>query len=604
MRAWTERCAERLKAPVELRYCPPGRVVLSLPRADLDIELRSGPGPALRKEGNLGISPVGEFPEWKDESPARRDALEGVVECVRVDPGLDPDAADGALDLSPPLPWRLLAGALCGALLAAGALRRVGRKRVALGIAVALATMAGLLALRVGMLGFAFFHQNGHGPRWVETALGTGEGDSIYGPGFYEVFAMAARAAGRQPEHGVFWLQAVLGAAVPCFAYCAARRVGAGWRLAAAVALAIAMDPLLARMSLSESYFATMLCCNFAAVAALTLGARAPRITPAFWLGVVAAGLCIAQGARVHPLGWVPSALVPVVVLLGPGSPRRRALLTLLAGVGIAVVVAVSAGPALLDVLHGRLGRQWMPSTGFRLAEVLRGGLTPYFAALAIAAIVIRHVRAWLAAGIAALALALPAATDMLSAPNEAIDAAVYRQTWPVLAAAVASLLSIAPRRFPRALRQRARSVVAGLVLAVGLASAAWRFRPLTQLPTDALEQRWAAEWRRNLPAEASLAFVERADKRAVSLPVYAPSVQLLPLATERPPMNFREHPGVLFYYRSSVCSSADARAYCDAVERELALDLVAERYLPARPSMRWSPYDTHSVRVALYRRR
>lgn len=610
--AWVARCGKQLGQPVELRFCPTRRVVLRLPRADLDVELRAGAGPAFRREGEIGISPVGEFPEWRQQPAARRDALEGVVRCVRDDPTADLFAKRASVARATsaprePPPWRLIALGLAGALLGARVARRGGLRRAAAGAAVGLGALAALAWLRQRVLGFAFFHQNGHGPRWIDTALDRGELDSPYGPGFRELFAWAAHATGVAPEQGVFWWQALLGASIPLLAYCAARGVGAERWLALAVAIVLAVDPLLARLSLSESYFAAMMAFDFAAVAALTIAARRPSLrSPLLWLGILTAGLCIAQGARLHPLAWVPSALVPAVALLGPGSLAARVRVTVAAGVGIALVVGLVTGPALLEVLSGRIGQQWMPSAGLRVSNVSRPDFWPYVALLGIAALVLRRRRAIIAAAVAALGLAHAPLVDMLSAPNLAVDETTRRLAWPVVAPALAVLLACAPRRVQREQRRRLGHAVAALVVVVGGARALSGFGSLTELPTDALEQRFALEWRAELTPGAAVAWVERAEKRSLALPLHPPKhpVTPLPLSTERAPMDFSAQPGALYYYRSSLCSTEDGRAYCETLERALELELVAERELPARPSMRWSLYDASVVRVALFKRR
>jgi hypothetical protein len=53
------------------------------------------------------------------------------------------------------------------------------------------------------------------------------------------------------------------------------------------------------------------------------------------------------------------------------------------------------------------------------------------------------------------------------------------------------------------------------------------------------------------------------------------------------------------------VCASEATRARCDELERALGiLEPIEARDLPARPSMRWHPYDGDAVHVALYRLR
>src|SRR4029079_12817816 len=57
-----------------------------------------------------------------------------------------------------------------------------------------------------------------------------------------------------------------------------------------------------------------------------------------------------------------------------------------------------------------------------------------------------------------------------------------------------------------------------------------------------------------------------------------------------------------LFYVRSSLCSSAEARSLCERLESEAQLEPLASQVLPALPSYTGLPYDRSEVEVALFR--
>ncbi|HEY5242403.1 MAG TPA: hypothetical protein VIJ22_13080, partial [Polyangiaceae bacterium] len=148
--------------------------------------------------------------------------------------------------------------------------------------------------------------------------------------------------------------------------------------------------------------------------------------------------------------------------------------------------------------------------------------------------------------------------------------------------------------------------VAAVLVVALGVVNAASHWRWVTELPTDALELRLALAWRDSIPPGARLVAVETAGVMAVQLPIYpsrredrAPVVRL---DVRGAPPALGSFGDQVFYYRSSLCSTSLARAWCDALEQTAVLEPVDVHDLPARPSTQAVVYDTASVRVGLYR--
>src|SRR5206468_274379 len=116
-----------------------------------------------------------------------------------------------------------------------------------------------------------------------------------------------------------------------------------GW-MPWAVAAVAALDPMLARISLSESYFnvgATLLA-GAAAVLGWAFGSALPLAARS--AAVVAASLLVSQAARLHPNTWLPAALLPLLILLGTGQWRDRIAHFAFAVAGMFTVVAISTG--------------------------------------------------------------------------------------------------------------------------------------------------------------------------------------------------------------------------------------------------------------------
>jgi hypothetical protein len=337
--AWAARCpAERgLAATVSFRA--EALLVFELAPSGLQVEVRPDSPKSFRHAGAIGVSPIGEFADWNQAPAAQQAALETFVACAAADPTLAFTGAPlSALERSAhragavvvAVPWLLLGGlaALAAALWRARELRR--RLPLLAGL------FGGALALRAVLLPWAFFHQNGQGPLWIDYALGE---PSPYGPGYREVFGWAARWAldgAHAPDRAVFAAQAVLGALVVPAGWLLANRAGARPALGLVVALLLALDPSLARAAQSESYYATLASLLFLATAALSLGACRPshgalgapaaseRIgSVSFGLGVLGAGLFIAQAARLHPIGWVAAATSRSRASRSPAARKR-----------------------------------------------------------------------------------------------------------------------------------------------------------------------------------------------------------------------------------------------------------------------------------------
>lgn len=594
---WMQACAERSKLEIVVRGCPERRFVIGIPSVGLDVEMAGPEVKAFHQVGAVGLSPIGSFPNWDNEPNApRRKAFEAIEECVRVDAAVPLGSPQKST--AQPRPW-LLGAALVFAFALAFVSTR-SQKRLWLGIGAFVAASALTLFARQLLLPFAFFHQNGIGPSWIDVALNANR-TSEYGPGFAELFEHVASASGRSPELGIFWLSAILGCTVPSSAYLGARALGASRAVSAIVFAGLALDPVLVRVAHSESYFGSTIAFGFAAATALLCGCRRPEPKSAtFVLAVLTSGLFIAQAARVHPIAWVPLALLPLVVLLGPRLGKQRVVACVLAGLGIAVVVSVATGPALFAVVKGTLGNQWMHRASPH--QPFAGQTLPFIALSLFAGWLLGGRRGWTTAAITFTSLVVGGATDLLSEPNPAVHGAFLRLQLPLLVPVAAMWVDRLARR--RRVERARYAPVAFAALVLFSIATSWS--RLTTLPTDAREAQFALEWRERLEPGSLVVYVEHAGYRNVRLPLYdqVTNASRLGISVGEPLPDLTKRSGHVYYYRSSLCATDDAKAACQAVEASASLELVTEKELPAIASMRWSPFPVARVTVGLYRRR
>jgi hypothetical protein len=611
---WAAACAQSSGLAVSLAGCPAGAIVVHVPdgsEGPLAVEISAASPERLRTVGALSLAPIGEFADWEREPPARRGALDAVVECVRVaTPPLDlsrarePHAGQAyrAAAGPAPLPWLLLGLAgVAFALLATH--RRALRARTAAPLAaLALST----LVVRALVLPSAFFHQNGQGPGWIDAAFR--QRTTGYGAGFNELFAALCRLAPAAPERPVFLAQAIAAATIPLLGFALARAAFASRTLAGSFAVALAIDPLSARLAQSESYYLTIEWLLFCAAALAAYGTRQGAKRSELALCLLGAGLAIAEAARVHPIGWIPAAVVPLVGLFTSADARRAVRQTAIAAAAIAVVVAATTGPAMLRTLRGQLGEHWIPVAGATFGRDLRTPVLCAVAAIALGLLAARRTaRAPLYGSLALLGLLAATAigTNLVGAATRAVNAAYGYLFAPLVLFALARLVAFARGRC-------GRSSERWLALSVACAAGTYAVlsaRSVCTLPTDAREIAWAIEWRRALPADAAVYWVGHAQQRVVDLPLYdgARMPQPMPLApggglddgsgsSGAPPR------GKAYYYRSSLCSTPDGREACDAFERSHGLTLVERRTLPAIASLPSLPFTQPTVDVALYR--
>jgi hypothetical protein len=144
-----------------------------------------------------------------------------------------------------------------------------------------------------------------------------------------------------------------------------------------------------------------------------------------------------------------------------------------------------------------------------------------------------------------------------------------------------------------------------GLVAAFAIVAAAalQAVRDARRRTTEQLEYAWLRPQLARLPAACRLAWVDRAGRRTLMLGEYLARRPGDGPRALRPVEDASELPaGCVWYYRSSLCSSAEGRPICDAVERPLGLSRLAEASFPAAASYDGLDYDRPTVEVTLSR--
>ena len=632
---WVARCNDRLQRSIHAVQCPAAGLFV-LDSTVVQVEVVRDPSRGFRRVHGWGLSPVGIDQAW-DRTPAdQRAAFEAIVACVSSDPTL-PMTAFAALraeDLPPRLvgvapepsrpagrgapgggrraegvpvrvPWRAL---LAGALLLASWWPRRARRDERARVAALAAAAAGVVAFRWVAFPPAFFHQNGQGPLWLEMTRSTRQ---PYGVGFAELFGWLVSLFPRHPETALFLGQSLLAALALCAAWGLARRCATSAEGSAPTAWALAacllVNPTLGRLAGSESYFGTCLSLQLIAAWSLTrcgslrgsAVARLHALAP-----VVAGALLLSLAVAVHPSSWIPAATTPLVMLVGPGSLRRRLRRALVVYAVVGVVVAATALPGVIRVVRGELGARWMSpgaSHSVDRAFVLTT-LFPWLVGVVLLLVAARRpVRLLPRVAVGLLVLVVVPLTDhpFRSSTPAWITSAFTWLHAPVVLAAAAATLSDVPRR-----AWQAWALAAALAVG-GVSFAARHHEALTEVPTDTMEIRTLMAWRARLPAGATVYFLARAQNHILSLPLYQVIDPLgrraftLDARSPAPPM---AGDGRAYWYHASTCSTEPGRAYCDDVERGLTLERVASATFPARPSLRYLTYDRERVTVGLYR--
>ncbi|MBI5482693.1 MAG: hypothetical protein HY906_27815 [Deltaproteobacteria bacterium] len=598
-RAWVAALERAVGVPTVPLSCQRDlvRVQLRPEHAEpLDVEIAEPPGPAFRRVGRLRVSPVLEVPDFDQVAAPRREAFGRLATWLATH---QQEVVFGGSGTPAPVrrvlrplgvrragPWLLLAAL---ALVVASRVRARPLPRPDLlwsgGVGAAAAV------LRLGLGAYGPLHVNGQGPLWLEGAISNPAAIANYGPGYAELYSIAARLAPSAPDHGVFVFNALLAALVPVLAFAFARLAGVGLVRAVAAAALLAIDPVAIRTAATESYVVAATTLPLLAAVAFLAAARhasgGERLRAA--LLVLAGALLGAQCARIHPSAWVPVALAPLAVLPSPdaGGWLARAKALAITAAALAVVVVATSGGVLVGVLDVITAGALPHPTPEPSAVVMGLAL--------VAAVFLRPRPLALVAAVHLAALALTRGGYVLSFISlhgfDRVHLAI-----PVVALAGA---------LPQAVfRRRALAAAVGGLLVAACGVLGWSVVPART--TDHLEYRWARTVVRELPAEARIVYVGVAGERVVHLPTYAGgrsraarrvNAREVGDAAGAPPMA-----GNVWYARTSRCSSVEGRPACAALERRLRLEPVARAAFPALPSARHLPYDRQVVDVEIAR--
>ncbi len=595
--AWVADAARAAGVPIHEVRCSSDHLQLRLEPPDaapLDVDVARATAHAFRTAGTYGLSPMLEVDDFGSLPAARREPFERLVAWARAHPD--------RLSFVPTLPllatpwfdpgaaWLLVAAAL----VAAGARRRSwswsGRDA---SLAAAVTGLA--LALRLCLGAWGPLRVNGLGPLWIMAAAVDPVEAHRYGPGYAEIFGPLVRHLPFSPDVAVFAVNGVVSAILPCLVLALARVLGVDARRALVAGLALALDPASVRIATTESYVPVIaVLVTLASLAASAAAVHALRrdVRAAACLALSASLLC-AQAARVHPAAWIPVALAPLAAAAVPkASAAGRAALGA-AGVALcgAMVLATSA-PQLLHVWQGvRAGELMRPSVRVPHAAWL---LAPAL----LAAVAIARPRA-------PTVLGALAGVGLLLARDTYDQSPLWQASFDRLYAPL--LLVGAAPLFPAAWT-RARAFWPAAVGAIAGASLlAWP--ALSRRTTEHEEYFWARRWLASeLPSGCRVTYVAFAGRRNLFLPTYASSSlspREIARLDARDSVDVRAALGALacgYYVRTSLCSSAEGRPACDAVEHQLALTPVARASFTAVASNKWLPYDRDPVESVISR--
>jgi hypothetical protein len=305
---------------------------------------------------------------------------------------------------------------------------------------------------------------------------------------------------------------------------------------------------------------------------------------------LIAAGLLLAQAARIHPCAWVLVATAPFVILAGEaGSWRRRVLVFVAAAAVSGGVLLFTSASVLLDVVGSiRTGTVFRPDPP---------SLPPLvWIALVAATYATFAPRPWLAlpAGISVAAMMM---TRHAFAASWIWQQSYFRLylTLPLIAA-VASVQPALPRQRWVALAAAAACVVAWIRFGLPIISAR---------TTEHLEYRWVREQLERLPPECRVIHLAAAGKRVLMLPTYVGQSRAAVAMDLRRPRTIEaalSPASCLYYVHSSLCSTADGRPECEAIERRLTLQPIARASFPVTREVETFSHDGETVETMIAR--
>ena len=122
---WLDGCVQRTGVPMRAVRCHEARAVISIGEGEyaVEVELSDGSEQTFRRVGGFGVSPIGNFADWRAESEQRRQAFDALLSCFDSNPRVGDIADIIASERSPDaqhhhpsskrwLPWLLVGGAV------------------------------------------------------------------------------------------------------------------------------------------------------------------------------------------------------------------------------------------------------------------------------------------------------------------------------------------------------------------------------------------------------------------------------------------------------------------------------------------------------------
>lgn len=442
------------------------------------------------------------------------------------------------------------------------------------------------LVLRLGLGPWGPLHVNGHGPRFIAGVTSNPGDIAAYGPGYRELFAPIAALAPASPDWAIFAGNALLSALLVPLAFAIGRMTGLATTGALIVAWLLAIDPIAIRASATETYFAPIAFFAAAGSAAMLAALRAAEAESHGRSGalLVAAGLLVSQAVRIHPCAWVVMATVPFVVLAGDAASRQRRVVMALAAATVSGgVLLCTSATALLDVFGNiRTGTVFRPPSPSPWPLVWIALPALAYAALA--------PRRWLVvpAGVALAAMLLT---------RQAFDASwIWQQSYFRVYLTVPVIAAVAC--VPAAWLHR-RGVVAAAVLVLALSWTTFAWPVVTARTPDHLEYRWMREHLGRMAPECGVVYLPSAQRRVVRLPTYAgPVREVVDARRSGDVAAALARSSCLYYVHTSLCSTAEGRPECEAVERRFSLAPIDRASFAASRERETFGYDADTVEV------
>jgi hypothetical protein len=617
---WVARADVEHPSNLRAVECFPGHVHLKLDIVDspsLDVDLAIPAGRSFRHIGLLGVSPMLEVPDYSAIPAPQREALE--LLCVWLEkhqtevaharvipaPALQnvPTARDSRVgNLWSSTCWAVASVLL--ALVAIGATRRLrsterGRRDSLIFGALFFAS----LLLRLSFGTFGPHHVNGQGPLWVLAANSDPSLLVGYGPGYHELFSWLGDVFPRQQDTAIFVANTVFSALAAPLLFALARLLSLDVRRASLAGAIIAVDSVSIRFSATEAYFPSIITLTLGAAILFVWSAlrmqKGDRIR-SFVLAMLGALLTV-QAARIHPVAWGPLAIGPAYIMasqshLSKWNPWRWRF-----GAAFAIVflvlfsVILTSGRSILSVTWN-VDRLWNAQSGFGTVSVAALEYVPHLVVFGVLLFLSVKPR-WLLLPAIASCVALLATRNVYS--QSAIWIATYDRLW--LSAPLLALASMVPDVMFRSRRNRSLLGAAVVLFFV----AGW-----STIHDRTTEQREYSFFRNafsSLPNGCRVIHVPRVEKQIVLLPEYAISSSTNDqrnVIGVSSPSEVRSllRPGVcLRYARTSICSSAQGRPVCAAIENEMNLVPLLQQDFPAKPSHIMFTYDRDIVNVGLF---